>query len=278
MTEASRLGCGGIIVRLQEVGDNVRSLVVEGQRSGLHLVLDIEVSEEYNSSQVQTMKEALHSWIQDGVSGFSLSGGQRSSLRMVSQFLQEDMDIVAREDRFILLPDWLCEETASNKSVLLCTCSLPRWDSAKVTECSQVQNTAWQVSSGSSLELRQFMAATLPGTAILPLSQTQPPPSWLELLLFRRHQHPALYAGWLQPMADNSTYGIVHRWGCSTLLVAINPTNQPRNLSVRLTGYKATAQLLLSTTWRRSRDLNVQEGLLLAPGEAQLLRLTLEEL
>ncbi|CAI9533790.1 unnamed protein product [Staurois parvus] len=144
-------------------------------------------------------------------------------------------------------------------------------------ESSEVMKTAWEVSSLNSTELQQFMAVTLPGTIKLSLSQTHPPPSWLHSLLFLRFQNPALYAGWLQTLSHNSTFSVLSHWGCSTLLITINPSNQSQIFSLHLPHYATKAQLLLSTQRGHSGGMMVEDSVLLAPGEAQLLRLTTQE-
>lgn len=104
--------------------------------------------------------------------------------------------------------------------------------------------------------------------------QTHPPPSWLRPLLFLRHQNPALYAGWLQTLSENSTHNVLSHWGCSTLLIAINPSNQSQVFPLHLPNYTASAKLLLSTQRGHNGGKMAEDGVLLAPREAQLLRLT----
>ncbi|KAG9465864.1 hypothetical protein GDO78_017618 [Eleutherodactylus coqui] len=136
--------------------------------------------------------------------------------------------------------------------------------------------TVIMVMSGDTdgLQLRQFLAITLPGTIILSLNQSQPLPSWLSFLLILRFQTPDLYTGWLQIISDGSSYRALSHWGCSTLLVIIGCYDQSQNVSLRLPHFSASARLLLSTKQQRSPGQVLQDSVQLLPGEAQLLRLT----
>ncbi|XP_077350135.1 uncharacterized protein LOC144000276 [Lithobates pipiens] len=195
----------------------------------------------------------------------------------VVESLQEELDGVSGEERIVLLPDWLGEEVTINKSLFLRTRPVLDWKPWEAEESSEVMKTVWEVSSLTSPKLLQFMAVTLPGTIKLSLSQTHPPPSWLRSLLLLRLQNPALYAGWLQTLSDNSTLSVLSHWGCSTLLVAINPSNQSQIFPLHLPHYTATAKLLLSTQQGHNGGKMAEDSVLLAPREAQLLRLTPQE-
>ncbi|XP_075041997.1 uncharacterized protein LOC142101434 [Mixophyes fleayi] len=278
--EVSMLGCGGLILPLEDVKNlNVRSLVSEGQWSSLHIMLELHILNEYNSSQIRELKDAAKSWIKDGVSGFRLSGGQREAVIMVSDLLHEELENATDEERIILLPHWLCDDTAINKTFLLHTCPLRHWNLRDVPERSEVMQIAWEVSPwDDSLGIRQFMAVTQPGTVILSLSQSQPPPPWLHPLLLLRFQNPALYAGQLQDLSDNSSYSVLCHWRCSSLLVIISHCNQQQTISLHIPHYAPKAQLLLSTGGQRGKGQAIQDAVLLPPGTAQLLRLTPEEL
>ncbi|XP_063794508.1 uncharacterized protein LOC134949685 [Pseudophryne corroboree] len=279
--EVSALGCGGLILAWDNVTErNLRSLVAEGRWHNLHIMLELQLLDEYNVQQIQDLGDAARSWIDDGASGFRLSGGQREAVITVSDILREELENVTGEERLILLPDWLCADTAINKSQIFHTCPFPDWNLQDAPGRSEVVQTAWEVSPGDndSLGMRQFMAVTQPGTVILSLSQSQPPPSWLRSLLFLRFHNPALYAGWLQDLSNNSSYIVLRHWGCSTLLVVIGRSASQENVSLHIPNYAPSAQLLLSTIGRSSRGQLMVDTVLLAAGEAQLLRLSHEEL
>ncbi|XP_069800302.1 uncharacterized protein [Dendropsophus ebraccatus] len=275
--EASALGCGGLIFTQEEVNTpGLTALVAEGKRYGVRIILEVPILVEYNGRQLQRLKEEARSWMEDGASGFLLLGGQRATVQMVSQMLQDGVETVSGEERLILLPDWLCEdvETPRNKSHLLRTCPLPDWNLQNATVGAEIKDVAWEVESGDTNALRQFLALTLPGTIILSLNQSVPPPSWLRSLLLIRFQNPALYTGWLQLTSNGSSYSALLSWGCSTLLVAISHSDQSHNVSLHLPHFSASAKLLLSTVRGRNQGQVLQDIVQLAAGEAQLLRLT----
>ncbi|KAG9465863.1 hypothetical protein GDO78_017618 [Eleutherodactylus coqui] len=276
---ASALGCGGLILAQEEVNSlNLRRLVTEGKQYGVSIILEVPILEDYDCHQLQRLKDAARSWLADGASGFYLLGGGKATVIMISQILQNEVEIISGEERLILLPDWLCddEDMPKNKSQVLRTCPLTDWNLQKFTVRSEMKDTAWEVMSGDTdgLQLRQFLAITLPGTIILSLNQSQPLPSWLSFLLILRFQTPDLYTGWLQIISDGSSYRALSHWGCSTLLVIIGCYDQSQNVSLRLPHFSASARLLLSTKQQRSPGQVLQDSVQLLPGEAQLLRLT----
>ncbi|XP_077142522.1 uncharacterized protein LOC143806235 isoform X2 [Ranitomeya variabilis] len=250
--EASSLGCGGLILAHEEVTNgSVRDQVTEGQRYGLRIILEVHILEEYDGHQVQRLK--------------------------ISQILLNEVEITSGEERLILLPNWLCndEDAPKNKSQLLRTCPLPDWNLQPFTMGSDMKDMAWEVTPDDieSLELRQFLAVTLPGTVILSLNQSLPPPSWLRSLLHLRYQNPALHSGWLQRLSNGSSYSALSSWACSTLLVLIGPSDRSHNVSLHFPYFSNSVRLLLTTKPERNRGQLLQDRVLLAPGEAQLIRL-----
>ncbi|XP_077142521.1 uncharacterized protein LOC143806235 isoform X1 [Ranitomeya variabilis] len=276
--EASSLGCGGLILAHEEVTNgSVRDQVTEGQRYGLRIILEVHILEEYDGHQVQRLKDSARSWMEDGASGFQLLGDKKASVMMISQILLNEVEITSGEERLILLPNWLCndEDAPKNKSQLLRTCPLPDWNLQPFTMGSDMKDMAWEVTPDDieSLELRQFLAVTLPGTVILSLNQSLPPPSWLRSLLHLRYQNPALHSGWLQRLSNGSSYSALSSWACSTLLVLIGPSDRSHNVSLHFPYFSNSVRLLLTTKPERNRGQLLQDRVLLAPGEAQLIRL-----
>ncbi|KAM3910523.1 uncharacterized protein RB166_019371 [Leptodactylus fuscus] len=240
--------------------------------------MEVEVLKEYDGHHLQRLKDSARGWVEDGASGFRLLGGEKATVIMVSEILQDEVEIISGENRLILLPDWLCddEDLPKNKSYLLRTCPLLDWNLQEFTAGSEMKDMAWEVTSGAndSLELKQFLSVTLPGTIILSLNQSLPPPFWLRSLLLLRFQNPALYSGWLQLMSNGSSYSALSHWSCSTLLVIIDYSDQSHNMSFVLPNFSASARLLLSTKSGHNRGQVLQGSVQLVPGEAQLLRLT----
>ncbi|KAG8537832.1 hypothetical protein GDO81_023738 [Engystomops pustulosus] len=88
---ASVLGCGGLILSQDEVGEpGVKALVEEAQRYGVRTVLEVPLLEKYSRQQVQRLKDTARSWLQDGVSAFWLSGERRTTIMMVRGSQQKE--------------------------------------------------------------------------------------------------------------------------------------------------------------------------------------------
>ncbi|XP_075464915.1 uncharacterized protein LOC142499444 isoform X3 [Ascaphus truei] len=282
MHEVSVLGCGGLILGIPPGGGELKdlselsvgSLVAEGQRHGLRILLELQVPSKGNGSQTQELWEAAWVWIREGVSGFRLSHGERATVIEVTEKLREELGNVTGDERILLLPNWLCEAPPPAWPHLLRSCPLPRGDLQEVIEGPEVMETAWEVSTGDNdtLGLLQFMAVTLPGTPILSLSQA--PPSWLRSLLFLRSQHPALSSGSLRFLSNGSSYYALRHQGCSAILVALSQSNRPQSLSVHIPQYNQRARCLLSTWAGRGVGEEVDlSSLVLAPYEGVILRL-----
>ncbi|KAM4019215.1 uncharacterized protein ACNLHF_028559 [Anomaloglossus baeobatrachus] len=278
LREASALGCGGLVLTQEEVNNgSLSGQVTEGQRYGVRLVLEVQILEEYDDHQVQRLKDSARRWMEDGASGFQLLGDKKTTVIMISNILLNEVEIASGEERLILLPNWLCDDKdlPQNKSHLLRTCLLPDWNLQKFITGSEMKDTAWEVTSDDtdSLELRQFLAVTLPGTVLLSLNQSLSPPSWLRSLLHLRYQNPALYSGWLQLLSNGSSYSALSSWACSSLLVLIGHSDRSHNVSLHFPNFSNSVRLLLTTKQERNRGQMLQDSVELAAGEAQLIRL-----
>ncbi|XP_075464914.1 uncharacterized protein LOC142499444 isoform X2 [Ascaphus truei] len=253
MHEVSVLGCGGLILGIPPGGGELKdlselsvgSLVAEGQRHGLRILLELQVPSKGNGSQTQELWEAAWVWIREGVSGFRLSHGERATVIEVTEKLREELGNVTGDERILLLPNWLCEAPPPAWPHLLRSCPLPRGDLQEVIEGPEVMETAWEA-----------------------------PPSWLRSLLFLRSQHPALSSGSLRFLSNGSSYYALRHQGCSAILVALSQSNRPQSLSVHIPQYNQRARCLLSTWAGRGVGEEVDlSSLVLAPYEGVILRL-----